>query len=373
MDLVVADNSASQTTDEHANENSHLENQESSASDKPIVAAAQPPHLQIATASIRSLLPQWHTWARVVADGDNEFVITAPADGWVRRLYIKHPGQTLTVGESVFEFFSPELYQRQRDYIDILSRRDQLVVSMTDMSGQNAQVLGSLARERKRQRDALLRIGISPSSIDTIEQFRRPLDTLAVASPYAGIVTAVDAREGATAGPGTALFRAVNNDSVFVDVVLTPTQMAAIQVPARIKVSRAENDEVVLPLEQATFDTTLQSYTVRVAVPKSVLRGVQNNAVPVGAVLDVDVMAEARNMLAVPRSAVLEGPDGSYVVVQTDDKKFITKKVLIETGDAQWAGIAQGLQVGEHVVTEGQFLLDAAATFQQTFSKPLAD
>jgi Cu(I)/Ag(I) efflux system membrane fusion protein len=138
-------------------------------------------------------------------------------------------------------------------------------------------------------------------------------------------------------------------------------------------VSRAENDEVVLPLEQATFDTTLQSYTVRVAVPKSVLRGVQNNAVPVGAVLDVDVMAEARNMLAVPRSAVLEGPDGSYVVVQTDDKKFITKKVLIETGDAQWAGIAQGLQVGEHVVTEGQFLLDAAATFQQTFSKPLAD
>lgn len=364
MDLVATDSSSPNT------EHSHSEH---------TLQSTPPPNAQFTRAQEREISPRIRTWARIAVDATNEFVVTAPADGWVRQLYVQRAGQRVNAGEPLFEIFSPELYQRQRDYIDTMNRRDQLAQSITDMRGQNAEVLGSLARERKRQRDALLRIGIATSSIKALEAFRRPLETLAVASPYAGKVVAVDARQGLAAGPGTVLYRIVNDSTVQLDVVLTPSQLDTVQAPVNASVPAFGHDTSI-PVDptRATYDQSLQSYTLRVAVPVNTdsttdRESAADDAARPGAVVDVDLVSNVQSVLAVPRTAILGGPDGNFVVVETGEHHFQVRKVVTGTGDQHWVGIEDGLQSGDKVVTSGQFLLDAAATFQQSFSQSVSE
>jgi Cu(I)/Ag(I) efflux system membrane fusion protein len=322
--------------------------------------------LRLSTAEHRTITPRISAWGRVVADAANERTVTAPADGWVRHLYVQSAGTRIAAGAPLFEFYSPELAQRQRDYIDALNRRDQLLKSMTDMRGQNGEMLGSLARERKRQRDALLRLGIAQASIDTIETFRRPLETLTIVSTHAGLVTAVNAREGAAVGPAGLLYGVLDDRAVQLDVILTPSQFDALVSPVWAEVVRSgKSTRIPLPLDRAVFNGALQSYVVRAKLVGQI-------PMQPGSVLDVDVIGRTKNTLAIPREAILDGPDGSFVVTMIKANSFAPRRITLGVLDRDWVEIHTGLSVGDKVVADGQFMLDAAATFKSTFAGAVA-
>jgi Cu(I)/Ag(I) efflux system membrane fusion protein len=322
--------------------------------------------LRIATVENHAIAPRVSAWGRVVADAANERAVTAPADGWIKHLYVQSAGIRIAAGAPLFEFYSPELEQRQRDYIDTINRRDQLLKSITDMSGQNGEVLGSLARERKRQRDTLLRLGIAPASIDNIETLRRPLETLTVVSTHAGLVTLVNARDGAAAGPAGVLYSVLDDSAVQLDVVLTPSQFSSLVSPVHAEFGRAgQSTSIPLLLNRAVFNAALQSYVVRTKL-------IQQLPMQPGSVLAVDVVGRMHNALAVPREALLEGPDGSFVITMTNSNSFKPRRITQGVVDRNWVEILEGLMQGDKVVTDGQFMLDAAATFQSTFASTAA-
>lgn len=327
--------------------------------------------LRTARAESRDLNMRIHTVARVVADGGNEQVVTAPADGWIRHLHVAHTGVRVATGTPLFEFYSPDLEQRQRDYIDSLNRRDQLLNSITNMAGQNGEVLASLARERKRLRESLLRLGVATTTLDAIEKFRRPLETLTIVSRQPGLITAVSAREGAAVGPLSALYTVVNNNAVQIDVLLAPSQLAALSMPVQLELvhGSVHDDEKIsasLSLKQAVFNSALQSYSVRTSIVSPA--GEPSLMLQPGAVLDVDVVGEVQHTLAVPREALLEGANGSFVVAMMDANHFVPRRVTSGVVDQHWVGIDAGLEAGDIVVTDGQFMLDAASTFERTFA-----
>ncbi len=318
--------------------------------------------LRVTTVENHAITPRVSTWGRVVADSTNERTVTAPTDGWIKHLYVQNAGARIAAGAPLFEFYSPELEQRQRDYIDTLNRRDQLLKAFTDMSGQNGEVLGSLARERKRLRDAFLRLGIAPASLDNIEELRRPLETLTVVSTRAGLVTLVNARDGAAVGPASTLYSVLDDNAVQLDVVLTPAQFGALVPPVQAEFMRAgQSIAIPLALNRAVFNSALQSYVVRTQLT-------QQQPPQPGAVLDVEVVGRSQNTLAVPREAILESPEGSFVVVLTKANSFAPQRITPGAFDRHWIAIQTGLKIGDQVVTDGQFMLDAAATFQSTFA-----
>jgi Cu(I)/Ag(I) efflux system membrane fusion protein len=318
--------------------------------------------LRLVSVEKHAIAPRLHTWGRVAADGANEYAVTAPADGWIRQLHVQYRGIRVKAGTPLFEFFSPELEQRQRDYIDTLNRRDQMLSTITDMSGQNGELIASLARERKRQRDAFLHLSIAETSIDAIEQYRRPLESLTVVSAHAGLITAVNARDGAAAGPAATLYNIVEDRTIQLDVILTPSQFNALASPVRMEFARAgKMASLPLSLAQASFDNALQSYVVRITLPQQV-------PLQPGSVLDVDLVGRADSLLAVPREALLENPDGSYVVLAIGPDRFVSRRIFPGPADQHWVGIKDGLQLGDRVVADGQFMVDAAATLQSTFA-----
>jgi Cu(I)/Ag(I) efflux system membrane fusion protein len=170
----------------------------------------------------------------------------------------------------------------------------------------------------------------------------------------------MNAREGLATGPASPLYSVLDDRSVQAEIVLTPAQMRAMAEPAVAEVDAGgETAPVPLPLDRAIFTPALQSYVVRVSLGIASGRLLQP-----GDVLQVAVTGPARDAIAVPSEALLEGPDGAYVMVQADSGRFSPRRVRTGVRDRQWVEILAGLQAGEHIATEGQFMLDAAATLQ---------
>jgi multidrug efflux system membrane fusion protein len=65
--------------------------------------------------------------------------------------------------------------------------------------------------------------------------------------------------------------------------------------------------------------------------------------------------------VVVPAEAVQVGPEGQHVFVVKPDNSVEVRPVVVARTDEGEAVIAQGLQSGEQIVREGQFLLSAGS------------
>ena len=63
--------------------------------------------------------------------------------------------------------------------------------------------------------------------------------------------------------------------------------------------------------------------------------------------------------VVVPAEAIQVGPEGQHVFVVKPDNSVEVRPVVVARTDEGEAVIAQGLQAGEQIVREGQFLLSA--------------
>jgi Cu(I)/Ag(I) efflux system membrane fusion protein len=321
--------------------------------------AAQVLGLRRATVETRDIAAQVATYARVVADSVNESIMSAPAEGWIRALHVNQLGARVEAGAPLFELYAPELQQRQRDYIDTLNRRDQMLATLTSMEGQNGQLLASLARERMRLRDALLELGIARASLDDIERLRRVRDSLTVVARGDGQVTRLEARVGQAVAPGEALYRLLDGGRTVLEVMLSPRQRAALQAPVELSVAESSAPRTVA-LDGALFDARAQSYGVRIAVADI------GSHAP-GEVLAVTLRGARLTLPSVPRAALLEDGVGAFVVVADGSESMRLRRVEVAARDEAWVGVRHGLGVGESVVVDGQYLLDAAATLTTSF------
>lgn len=83
-----------------------------------------------------------------------------------------------------------------------------------------------------------------------------------------------------------------------------------------------------------------------------------NLALVPGQLVNVTVeLDDIPNALVVPRDAVNDGPDGSYVYVVTNDKA-VSHPVKILFDDTQNVAVSGDLKPGDQVITEGQLRVD---------------
>src|SRR3546814_16725778 len=88
---------------------------------------------------------------------------------------------------------------------DLLRRGDQLREAIGMPTGQNAQMLASLARERLRNRQLFENADLDRAFMDALETYRRPSDVVVVRETRSGVVTRIGARDGRYYTPQTPL------------------------------------------------------------------------------------------------------------------------------------------------------------------------
>jgi multidrug efflux system membrane fusion protein len=72
-------------------------------------------------------------------------------------------------------------------------------------------------------------------------------------------------------------------------------------------------------------------------------------------------LAIRRNVIAVPVTAVQQGPDGPYAFVVGDDRIVQKRPLKVGASNKTTAIIDDGLQAGEQIVTDGQYRIQAGS------------
>ncbi|MDA8129296.1 MAG: efflux RND transporter periplasmic adaptor subunit [Betaproteobacteria bacterium] len=316
--------------------------------------------VRLARVAPRRLAREARTYGTVAVDEASVHAVSPKVEGWISRLQVKAVGERVAAGQLLYEIYSPELVQRQREYIELLQRRDQVLENLTDQPGQNAQVAASLARERLRMRDKFAYADVGAGTLAEIERTHRTVDRVPVFAPRSGYVTQIGAREGAYVTPMTPLLSLADNATVWIDIALYPDQLESVRAGDAVTVRFPRSGHPPLTGRLGFVLPTLDPVT-RTARARIEVRNPDGRLRP-GQFAEVVIAAQPRTVLAVPRSAVIRTGAGDHVMLARDGGHFMP--VPVETGveSGGYVEIVDGLQEGAQVAVSGQFLLDAAAS-----------
>lgn len=323
--------------------------------------------VRLATAEERELSREVRTYGEIVLDQSAVLNITPKIDGWVKRLHVSTVGQAVRAGEPLYAIYSPALVQRQREYIELLARRDQLLASMTNLVGQNAQVAASLARERIRLREQFAYADVDRDILDALDDKRRTVDIVTVRAPRAGFVARLDVREGDYVTPAQTLLSLADAAALWIDFELYPDQLAWVREGDTVEL-RAQNAARTRVRGTLQFASPTAEGLARTRKARLAVRDPKGRLAP-GTFVDVVVNGTPRTAVAVPRSAIIRTGSGARVMLSRGEGHFLPVPVQTGLETDEFVEITGGLEAGAEVAVNGQFLLDAAASLNDSIQR----
>ncbi|WP_167761324.1 efflux RND transporter periplasmic adaptor subunit [Duganella callida] len=319
--------------------------------------------VQLAAATVTDMRRSVRAYATLAADESTTIAVNPKVEGWLRKVHVQGIGQPVRRGQVLYEIYSPELQQRQREYIDLLSRKDGLLGgdSMTVVSS-NAAMVGSLSKEKFRARDRLLAADLGADLVDQIEKTRRVIDTVPVRAARDGVVTQLGSHEGSYVNPMQQILAYADYATVWAEISLFPDQLEwlrngdSVQFRSGLDKSAVQRARVDLSTLQIDPQTRTAKLRLALANPRGAFRP--------GAFAEVEIQSGHQRGLAVPRDAVIRTGRGDFVVAAEANDHF--RRVQVQTGlqTDELVAITHGLKEGDRVAVNGQFLLDGAAAMQ---------
>lgn len=312
------------------------------------VSPAAVQNLGVRTASVErnSLAPVIETFGRVGFDESSVSHVHVRGKGWIERLQVRVEGETVTRGQLLFEFFSPELNRAAADYVRELRRGG-------DPRG------GLEAIEFTPRR--LVALGFSERQVAEIHSSKQVPERIHVYAPRSGVVVRLGVAEGMYVEPETTLLSINDHDAVWIMADVIESQggflRAGMPVEARVpsypgRVWTGTIDYIYPHLQPET-----RTFTARVRVPND------DHALIPNMFASVRISgAQRRDVLTIPGEALIRTGNGDRAVLALGDGRFkpIHVKAGATVGDK--VEITEGLGEGDRVVTSAHFLLDSESS-----------
>ena len=279
-------------------------------------------------------------------DDSRHRILSAYVDGRIDALYLHHDGAEIAAGDRLASIYSASLLAAVREY-----------VALQPGSGRSGSESGSLlasARTRLRQ------LGLSAAQIDTLPTTITPETlTFDIRSPMGGTVVKRIAYAGQYVKEGDPLFELGDFSVMWLKFDAYERDLAWLQPGQEVLVTTP-----ALPGEVFTnrirfidpnLDPASSSAKVRVEMPNP-QRHLRHR-------LSADVRAAVivPNALAIPRSAVLNPGGKPRVFVELTPGRYLIRAVKLGRVGDSLVEVLDGVRLGEHVVSQGGFLLDAQA------------
>lgn len=332
--------------------------------------------------------------------------ISAYVDGRLERLYADYTGVVVTKGDHLALVYSPRLYSSQ---IELLlakkARETSRASSLTRVVESNRDLYDST-----RQR--LIELGMTESQIEQLEAANEANSRLHLCAPISGTVIEKLAVEGQYVKEGDAIYQLADLSTVWLMLKLFPEDAATIRYGQKVEATvqslpgrkftgrvafvdpsvdpktRTVGVRVVIPNDEgllrvgdyakATVNVPLSSeQNMLVYDPELANKWIsprhphiiRENAgacpvcgialVPAADLGFTDQPSESNEGLVVPRNAVLMAGNNSVVYVETEPGRFEIRRVVLGTSSGDQIVIRSGVKLGEHVATQGNFLIDS--------------
>jgi RND family efflux transporter MFP subunit len=307
--------------------------------------------VQTALVQHRNLRKTLSTVAQVDPAETELASVSACVSGRIDKLYVDFTGQPVRRGQEIALIYSPEIFSTAEEYRLALENRKRLGSGAEPQAISGAEDLVAATRRR------LELWGLTTQQIEGIASSPKPQIDLPIYSPANGIVTERKVTEGQYVNAGESLYTLSDLSTVWVKAELYQPDIATIRVgqPAEISwdvPSGSTHARVAFVDPMLNAQTRTASVRIQVANPKMRLRP--------GMFVNVKfAMPEGNDMLAVPRSAVVDTGTRKIVYVSTGNGNFEGREVRLGQPSDQYYAVLAGLKAGDRVVAQGNFLIDS--------------
>jgi len=294
-------------------------------------------------------------------DERRQYTITSKLDGWVDKLYVNATGQQVKAGQPLFELYSPELIVAQQEYR--IARQTQPNVDADKLSPAG---LGGAALTRLRYWD------IPTAAINRLAAGGEVKRTLSLQAPSNGIVMTKNVTQGMKFNAGDALYQIADLSQLWLLVEVFEQDLAVVNVGQTVQVKvnayPAETFTGKLAFIYPTMNAETRTVQVRIELDNQ--QGKLKPGMYAEARLQVPISAQGQ--LVIPESALIDSGHRQVVLIDQGNGKYVPRKVQVlargevQNGERQIA--ISGVQAGEKVVTQANFLIDSESNLQAAFS-----
>jgi Cu(I)/Ag(I) efflux system membrane fusion protein len=259
----------------------------------------------------------------------------------VEKVLVAQSGVAVARGQALLLVYSPEIYQAEGE---LLAAKQWAVGDA-----------GSRSLDASRKKLELL--GMASGDVDRVLDLGEPMRAVPVYAPLGGFVTKKNVVLGSSVTPEMTLYEIQDLSTVYViaavfqrDIGLvhpgtqarfTPTPQGGDGTPGKV--------DLIYPVLDPQARTTRVRMQLR--NPGLLFRP--------GEYGNVEFDAPPRRLLMVPRDAVVDTGEYSYVFVVEGEGRFSPRVVALQQDGGDEVAVLAGLTDGERVVSGATFLIDS--------------
>jgi multidrug efflux pump subunit AcrA (membrane-fusion protein) len=307
--------------------------------------------VRLGKAELRELTKTIRAVGRVTFDERLLHQVHTKFEGYVEKLDVDYTGKAVRKGQPLLSIYSPELLATQQEYLLAYRAREQF------RSSANADVVrgGTNLYDAARQR--LLLWDISPDQIHELEASGKPQKALTLYSPVDGFVMTKNAVQGARVMPSDTLFEIAGIRHVWVvaDVYESEVPFVKLGQTARMSLSYLPGRTWTGTVMFIAPVLDEKSRTVKVRLEFDNL----DETLKPEMYADVVLERPLGRVLTVPDGAVLSTGTRSIVFLAKGEGRFEPRTVQTGAKVDGLYQIREGLDPGDEVVTQANFLIDS--------------
>ncbi len=278
---------------------------------------------------------------KVDFDRSAQWTESAHVDAWIESMSVTDAGQNVRRGDPIYTVYSHELITAQENLILALNKSNQALLDA--------------ARQR------LLQFSIAPATIKQIEKDQRVQERLPVLAAQSGLVDEVRVRPGEFVRVGQSLFTLQDPSKRWATIEIAPGDTDILKSDFAVSINSLNRPEIRLDARVLdhipSVDPRSRKHRIRIAIESSTVTLRADELVRAELIAKTPVEA-----LVIPRSALVNDGSQNFVAVLHDQGEYEFR--VIETGieDSNYIEVRAGINEGERVVVNGQFLLDSTAS-----------
>jgi membrane fusion protein, copper/silver efflux system len=297
--------------------------------------------------------------------------VNARVMGWVDQLHADKPGQLVQKDEPLLALYSPDLYSAQKEYLLAWERVDQKQSSVAQ--GQSAQLKEYLSANRnsavsllESARKRLELWEISEEQIKRLEETRTPENTLELVAPLTGVVLEKKVFPKQMIQAGMMLYRIADLSQVWLEIEVYEYELPLLQVgqtvTVRVDAIPDETFDGKVDFIYPYLENKTRTTKVRVILPNP------DGRLRPAMYAHAETRVELGQQLLVPSGAVFDTGKQQYLFVKQDEGVFVPKEVVLGPKSQDRFVVRNGVEAGDMVVIDGNFLLDSESQLKAAAS-----
>jgi RND family efflux transporter MFP subunit len=291
------------------------------------------------------------TVGMLASDETRTAQIHTRVSGWVEQLYVDYVGKPVRRGQPLFAVYSPDLATAQADYLVALHARQRLAENASAEFRAGADALLQASRDRMR------RWNVTDAQIDELERADRPSRTVAIESPFDGVVLEKDAYAGQYVTPEMTSFKLADLTSIWAVGQVFEYEAARLHVGDKVEIEfpygQASKRAATIDFIYPNVDPQTRRVRFRITLDN------RDHTLKPDTYVSLIWHGESSDRLVIPKEAVIDTGPRRYVLLALAGGYFAPRDVQVGPATGDFYPVIAGVAEGDRVVTSAQFLIDS--------------